>query len=143
MSREHAQLKLRLPPELRDKIVASSEQEGRSINAELVHRLELSFGPSVLDTDELPSPDAARKQSLLARDRLSQVVKTVASRKIREAIQQGSIEAFVDLKDDLNLDVMAMDEELLKVICQPALQELEAKGYKTHSSDICSFEVHW
>ena len=36
-------VRLRVPPELRDKIAASSEQYNRSMNADMVARLEQSF----------------------------------------------------------------------------------------------------
>lgn len=46
-------MKLRMPPELREKIEASSKEEGRSMNAEIVHRLEESFrAPITHSTDE-------------------------------------------------------------------------------------------
>lgn len=43
MSRDDPQFKLRLPPELRDRIEQAAKESKRSINAEIVSRLELSF----------------------------------------------------------------------------------------------------
>lgn len=43
MSREDPQLKVRLPQELKDKITESALNLGRSINADVVARLEQSF----------------------------------------------------------------------------------------------------
>ncbi|MFU8925108.1 Arc family DNA-binding protein [Acinetobacter puyangensis] len=43
MSREDPQLKVRLPQELKDKITESASSLGRSINADVVARLEQSF----------------------------------------------------------------------------------------------------
>ncbi|MFW1859233.1 Arc family DNA-binding protein [Acinetobacter defluvii] len=40
---KHVTVRLRVPPELRDKIAASSEQYNRSMNADMVARLEESF----------------------------------------------------------------------------------------------------
>ena len=40
---KHVTVRLRVPPELRDKIAASSEQYNRSMNADMVARLEQSF----------------------------------------------------------------------------------------------------
>ena len=40
---KHVTVRLRVPPELRDKISASSEQYNRSMNADMVARLEESF----------------------------------------------------------------------------------------------------
>lgn len=48
MTREDPQLKLRLPPELKDALASAAQQNGRSINAELVKRLEESIGPAAL-----------------------------------------------------------------------------------------------
>ena len=39
------QYKLRLPPELKEKIVASSKEHNRSMNADIVARLEETFKP--------------------------------------------------------------------------------------------------
>lgn len=43
MSREDPQLKIRLPLELKEKITQSATDHGRSINSEVVARLEESF----------------------------------------------------------------------------------------------------
>ncbi|WP_262540132.1 Arc family DNA-binding protein [Acinetobacter bereziniae] len=43
MSREDPQLKVRLPQELKDKITESASKLGRSINADVVARLEETF----------------------------------------------------------------------------------------------------
>lgn len=43
MSREDPQLKIRLPLELKEKITQSAANHGRSINSEVVARLEQSF----------------------------------------------------------------------------------------------------
>lgn len=43
MSREDPQLKIRLPLELKEKIIQSAADHGRSINSEVVARLEQSF----------------------------------------------------------------------------------------------------
>ena len=43
MSREDPQLKIRLPLELKEKITQSAAEHGRSINSEVVARLEESF----------------------------------------------------------------------------------------------------
>ncbi|MDH2019430.1 Arc family DNA-binding protein [Acinetobacter ursingii] len=54
MSREDPQLKIRLPQELKDKISESASNLGRSINADVVARLEQSFEtPKNENTDEV------------------------------------------------------------------------------------------
>ena len=43
MARQDPQLKLRLPEDLKDKIAKAAEKSGRSMNAEIVSRLEQSI----------------------------------------------------------------------------------------------------
>lgn len=45
MTREDPQMKLRLPAALKDQLAALAEANGRSLNAEVVIRLEESLGP--------------------------------------------------------------------------------------------------
>lgn len=49
MSREYPQYKLRMPPELKDAINTLAEKNNRSMNAEIVARLEAS-----IDAEESP-----------------------------------------------------------------------------------------
>ena len=44
---KHVTVRLRVPPELRDKIAESSVQYNRSMNADMVARLEQSFEPEI------------------------------------------------------------------------------------------------
>jgi hypothetical protein len=44
--REHEKFVVRLPDGMRDRIAASAKENSRSMNAEIVTRLELSFDPS-------------------------------------------------------------------------------------------------
>lgn len=57
MSREDPQLRIRLPIELKEKIEASSKENNRSMNAEIVHRLEASLSKEDLNLDGLESDD--------------------------------------------------------------------------------------
>jgi hypothetical protein len=55
MKSDEPQMKIRLPIELKDKIAKASKDSGRvSMNAEIVYRLEQSFGvyPEGLDSTE-------------------------------------------------------------------------------------------
>lgn len=45
MSREDPQMKIRLPADLKDHIEAAAKESGRSMNAEIVARLQDSFTP--------------------------------------------------------------------------------------------------
>jgi hypothetical protein len=43
MSREHPQIRIRLPPELKEKIKEAAHDNRRSMNAEVIARLQASF----------------------------------------------------------------------------------------------------
>lgn len=49
MSRTDPQLKVRLPDGMRDRIAEAAKANNRSMNAEIVARLEASFQPSEVD----------------------------------------------------------------------------------------------
>lgn len=51
MSREDPQMKIRLPADLKEEIEAAAKQSGRSMNAEIVARLEASFAPAQAKAD--------------------------------------------------------------------------------------------
>ncbi|MEH8253418.1 Arc family DNA-binding protein [Aeromonas veronii] len=52
MSREHQQMRVRLPPELKDSLDQLAKENGRSMNAEIVYRLQKSV------SDELEAASA-------------------------------------------------------------------------------------
>lgn len=49
MKNDHFRSQFRLPSELYDRLKESAEREGRSLNAEIVARLEASFTPPLRD----------------------------------------------------------------------------------------------
>lgn len=51
MTREDPQFKLRVPPDLRDDIEKAAKANNRSMNAEIVARLQASFSSAVGNTD--------------------------------------------------------------------------------------------
>lgn len=55
MSREDPQLKIRLPLELKEKITESAAEYGRSINSEVVVRLEESFSQNLSAVEKIPT----------------------------------------------------------------------------------------
>lgn len=71
MSREHPQFKLRMPPALRALVEQTAKQANRSLNAEIVTRLQASFAqatPEVSANEEsqpVPTPAAPRQLRLL------------------------------------------------------------------------------
>lgn len=47
MTRDFPQIKLRLSPELKKLVEDAAKKEGRSVNAEIVHRLQIGFETDV------------------------------------------------------------------------------------------------
>ena len=66
---KHVTVRLRVPPELRDKIEASSEQYNRSMNADMVARLEQSF-------EHQENSDITQLKQQI--ERMDQTIKTLA-----------------------------------------------------------------
>ncbi|MBY6208784.1 MULTISPECIES: Arc family DNA-binding protein [Halomonas] len=51
-NRTDPQYKLRMPPELRDKLKEAAKENHRTMNAEIIARLEASYGSSSISSDE-------------------------------------------------------------------------------------------
>ncbi|TLX69825.1 Arc family DNA-binding protein, partial [Pseudomonas nicosulfuronedens] len=67
MSREDPQFKLRMPQALRDQAEQAAKSASRSLNAELVARLEKSF-LSNAEPKELMPAERARELAAIARE---------------------------------------------------------------------------
>jgi hypothetical protein len=52
MSREHQQMRVRLPPDLKDNIELQAIKNGRSMNAEIVYRLQRSLDEEQKEQEE-------------------------------------------------------------------------------------------
>lgn len=63
MARDDPQMKLRLPEEMRDRLKAAADTRGRSMNAEIIHRLE-SYDAMERDIDTLHAALEDREQRL-------------------------------------------------------------------------------
>lgn len=73
MSREDPQFRIRLPVELKEKIEEAAKENNRSLNAEIVFRLDSSF------LDELPEDELISAKDALAivsraKDELSNII---------------------------------------------------------------------
>lgn len=83
------QYKLRMPPELRDKLKAAAEDNHRSMNAEIIARLQESFGEaSGEETDEERALRQARQQYERAQSELHHAMMTYQQRLQRMEEQQ-------------------------------------------------------
>lgn len=140
MSREDPQFKLRMPPELRNQADQAAKAAGRSLNAELVARIEGSF-VSDAESERLLPAKRARELSLMARAALPNEIRRRAILAIGKAIRLGHSEASVGL-DDLNLDTGIPDSELDKLTSKVA-RELEESGYKVKWDDIATLWIEF
>lgn len=86
MSREDPQMKIRLPADLKEEIEAAAKQSGRSMNAEIVARLEGSFGLKP-DISKLHPVEAVYKAHQL-RQSISSLQTEIASLSTQKATLQ-------------------------------------------------------
>ncbi|SUW64325.1 Arc-like DNA binding domain [Buttiauxella agrestis] len=108
MSREDPQLRIRLPVELKEKVEEAAKANGRSINAEIVHRLDVSFLKDI-PTDQLISAKEAIQIVNKAKDELSGIIFERTFTEINKKIRLGHTSFFIDL-DDLELDGISEDD---------------------------------
>ncbi|MDH0289765.1 Arc family DNA-binding protein [Pseudomonas sp. GD04087] len=127
MSRDDPQFKLRMPIELRSQVDQAALASGRSLNAELVARLEASF-LTATPGDSLVSAARARELMALAREGLPTIIRNRAIRAINRAVSLGHSVASVSLHD------LSLAEGLSEIerseLALPLTQELEAEGYE-------------
>ncbi|HEP9528335.1 TPA: Arc family DNA-binding protein [Pseudomonas aeruginosa] len=126
MSREDPQFKLRMPLELRNRAEQSANAAGRSLNAELVARLEASY-ISELPSDYLISAKRAKELAAIARTGIPDEIRNRTYKAINKAISLGHSSASVDLRD-LKLDGGLTDEEADELVSS-INKELSDAGY--------------
>lgn len=140
MSREDPQFKLRMPQELRHQAEQAAKAAGRSLNAELVARIESSFLNSS-EQEVLISAKRAKELALIARTAIPNEIRKRAIKAIERAISLGHNEAYANLTD-LSLEVGIPDDELGKLI-KPIIDELDRAGYKAKLDDITTIAIEF
>ncbi|HFH3922978.1 Arc family DNA-binding protein [Pseudomonas aeruginosa] len=140
MSREDPQFKLRMPVALRDQAEQSARASGRSLNAELVARLEASYLGGDTSTSLIPA-SRARELALMARSELPGEVRRRAIESISRAVRLGHRETVVGL-DDLHLGYGISDEELESLFAD-VLDEFKQAGYQVKWDDITSLWIEF
>ncbi|MBV7417901.1 Arc family DNA-binding protein [Comamonas sp. CMM03] len=111
MSREDPQMKIRLPADLKDQIEAASKQSGRSMNAEIVARLEGSFNASSV-----------------ARESVPRILET-----LEDALGQAALE-----KGVLKLNLNSLSEALTLLLQSPALEEQLKPDHKARLLELAA-----
>ncbi|MEX2952583.1 Arc family DNA-binding protein [Serratia fonticola] len=140
MSREDPQLRIRLPIELKEKVEESAKESGRSMNAEIVQRLDASFLRDI-PTDELISAKEALHIVQKAKNELSRIIFKRTFSEINKKIRLGHTTFSVDL-DDLELEGVYDDD--FESLFQPTFERLEDLGYTIGENtwDVSGFLVH-
>lgn len=133
MSREDPQFKLRMSADLRAQAEQAAKAAGRSLNAELVTRIETSFiSESALES--LIPANRAKELALMARAGIPDEIRRRAIDAISRAVRLGHSEAIVNL-DDLHLEHGIPDDDLDDLLTA-VVGELESAGYKVKCDDL-------
>lgn len=140
MSREDPQFKLRMPQELRQQAEQAAKAAGRSLNAELVTRIESSFLSSSTPEVLIPAK-RAKELALMARTAIPNEIRKRAISAIQRAVSLGHTEAYANLSD-LSLEVGISDEDLESLI-KPILNELKKAGYSASLEDITTLAIEF
>ncbi|OHC15252.1 MAG: hypothetical protein A2180_13580 [Pseudomonadales bacterium GWC2_63_15] len=129
-----------MPPELRTQAEQAAKAAGRSLNAELVARIEASF-ISESETERLLPAKRARELSLMARAEIPNEIRRRAISAIGRAIRLGHSEAVASL-EDLHLEIGIPDSEL-DDLTSKIIEELEGSGYRAKWDDITTLWIEF
>lgn len=140
MSRDAPQFKLRMPVELRSKVAQASKASGRSINAELVARLEASFMATTASGSLIPAA-RARELAVLSLEGLSNEIRERAISSINRSVSLGQRVARVVLHD-LALNGGFPEGEML-AFSAPLTEELQAEGYEVEWDGVVAILIRF
>lgn len=126
MSREDPQFRIRLPADLKEKIEESAKDNGRSLNAEIVHRLGLSFLNDIR-ADELISAKDAVQIVQKAKEELALTIFKRTFAEINKKIRIGHTSFAINLAD-LELDGLREDDFLS--VFKETFEKLNELGYE-------------
>lgn len=132
MSREDPQLRIRLPAELKQKIEDSSKANGRSMNAEIVKRLDTSF-LSEIPGDEVISASEALQIASVARDEISNIIFKRTFAEINEKARMGHKNFCISFSD---LELEEISEDDFYYVLDKTLKKLNELGYVVPEKSI-------
>jgi hypothetical protein len=113
----------------------AAKAANRSLNAELVSRIEVSFLAET-HIDNLIPAARAKELALMARASIPDEIRKRAIAAISRAIRLGHNETTVSL-NDLNLEIGIPDADIDK-LTESVIKELETAGYRVRLDDINS-----
>lgn len=116
-----------MPLDLKNLVESAANAAGRSLNAEIVARVEASF-ITERESKNLISAKRAKELALMARNNLPDEIRNRVISSIGRAVTLGHSSTNVDLKD-LSLDEGLSDEELDE-LTKTIDRELISAGYR-------------
>ncbi|HHT8226877.1 TPA: Arc family DNA-binding protein [Citrobacter braakii] len=125
MSREDPQLRIRLPIELKEKIEETAKANNRSMNAEIVKRLDSSFMSEISEHEVISAKDALQI-AFNAKDALSRIIFERTFAEINKKVRIGHKEFCIELGD---LELEGLDEEDFYAIFDATFNKLKELGY--------------
>lgn len=139
MSREDPQLRIRLPSDLKEKIEEAAKSNNRSMNAEIVQRLEASMLTEI-QQDEVISAQEAIQIVSKAKDELSGIIFKRTFSEINKKIRIGHTTFHIDLTD---LDLEGLDDDDFDLVFEKTFKRLKELGYAIweKSWDVTGFGV--
>ncbi|EDV5024320.1 Arc family DNA-binding protein [Salmonella enterica subsp. enterica serovar Ball] len=132
MSREDPQLRIRLPIELKEQIEAAAKANNRSMNAEIVKRLDDSL-LSEIPVDELVSAKDALLIVSRAKEELSGIIFKRTFSVINEKIRIGHTSFHISLSD---LDLEGLSEDDFEAVFKDTFSRLKSLGYDIWESSL-------
>ena len=90
MSRSDPQFKLRMPPHLKDVLEQKAKDNGRSMNAELLYRLEKSLEAEAAATAAVAGDPHQQINALT--EQMGQLLKAIAAANLMAAVEAGKVE---------------------------------------------------
>ncbi|HFI1947925.1 TPA: Arc family DNA-binding protein [Yersinia enterocolitica] len=125
MSREDPQLRIRLPIELKEKIEDSAKENNRSMNAEIVQRLDASYLSEIPEDDVISAQDALQIATN-AKETLSNLIFMRTFAEINKKVRIGHKNFCINL-NDLELDVLSDDD--FNYVLKRTFLRLKELGY--------------
>ncbi len=104
MSRDIAPFGVRMAAELKEKIEQASKNNGRSMNAEVIHRIELTFNPESglgsVEKGEIPTPELARTMANEARASIERLARQHVIDQISKAVKRANTVLYLDFYEE-------------------------------------------
>lgn len=125
MSREDPQLRIRIPIELKEKIEVSAKENNRSMNAEIVQRLERTYLAELADDEVLSAQDVI-KIVASAKDELSDIIFKRTFSEINKKARMGHKGFHIPLGD---LELEELSEEDFYYVLKRTFDSLTELGF--------------